>query len=78
MIKVTIEIPDQLAQQLQAYLKAHPEESIAELLQEALQVKFTPKDSRKLLTLAGIVKDAPRGAADHAEDFIEFWIPNPN
>jgi len=39
------------------------------LLDEALQIKLTPKDSTKLLNLAGIVTDAPRGAADHAEDF---------
>ena len=69
MTKLTIEIPEQLAEQLNNYLKAHPEESIAELLDEALQIKLTPKDSTKLLNLAGIVTDAPRGAADHAEDF---------
>jgi metal-responsive CopG/Arc/MetJ family transcriptional regulator len=69
MTKLTIEVPEQLAEQLNDYLKAHPEESIAELLDEALQIKLTPKDSTKLLNLAGIVTDAPRGAADHAEDF---------
>lgn len=69
MTKLTIEVPDQLAEQLNDYLKTHPEESIAELLDEALQIKLTPKDSTKLLNLAGIVTDAPRGAADHAEDF---------
>jgi len=69
MTKLTIEVPEQLAEQLNDYLKAHPEESIAELLDEALQIKLTPKDSTKLLNLAGIVTDAPRGSADHAEDF---------
>lgn len=69
MTKLTIEVPEKLAEQLNDYLKAHPEESIAELLDEALQIKLTPKDSSKLLNLAGIVTDAPRGAADHAEDF---------
>ncbi len=69
MTKLTIEVPEQLAEQLNDYLKAHPEESIAELLDEALKIKLTPKDSTKLLNLAGIVTDAPRGAADHAEDF---------
>lgn len=72
MTKLTIEVPEQLAEQLNDYLKAHPEESIAELLDEALQIKLTPKDSTKLLNLAGIVTDAPRGAADHAEDFQDF------
>lgn len=69
MTKLTIEIPDQLAEQLNNYLQTHPEESIAELLDEALQIKLTPKDSSKLLSLAGIVTDAPRGAVDRAEDF---------
>ncbi|QDZ40885.1 hypothetical protein FRE64_13600 [Euhalothece natronophila Z-M001] len=69
MTKLTIEVPEKLAEQLNDYLKAHPEESIAELLDEALQIKLTPKDSSKLLNLAGIVTEAPRGAADHAEDF---------
>ncbi|PNW58838.1 UNVERIFIED_CONTAM: hypothetical protein BEN50_05880 [Euhalothece sp. KZN 001] len=69
MKKLTIELPEQLAEELKAYLKEHPEESIAELLDEALQRKLPPKDSSQLLSLAGIVTDAPRGAADHAEDF---------
>ncbi|PSO49446.1 MAG: hypothetical protein BRC33_06835 [Cyanobacteria bacterium SW_9_44_58] len=69
MTKFTIEIPDQLAEKLENYLQSHPEESVAELIDEALQMKLTPKDSTKLLTLAGIITDAPRGAADHAEDF---------
>jgi hypothetical protein len=30
-----------------------------------------PKDTAKLLELAGIVKEAPRGAAEHAEDYEE-------
>ncbi len=29
MTKLTIEVPEQLAEQLNDYLKAHPEESIA-------------------------------------------------
>lgn len=69
MTKFTIEIPDQLAEKLENYLQSHPEETVAELIDEALQMKLTPKDSTKLLTLAGIIDDAPRGAADHAEDF---------
>jgi len=69
MKKLTIELPNQLAEELKAYLKEHPEKSIAELIDEALQSKLTPKDSSQLLTLACLVTDAPRGAADHAEDF---------
>jgi hypothetical protein len=32
MKKLTIELPDQLAEELKAYLTEHPEESIAEQL----------------------------------------------
>ncbi|MGB3291535.1 MAG: hypothetical protein WBB01_00925 [Phormidesmis sp.] len=69
MAQLTIELPDQLAEQLTAYLETYPIESLAALIQEALQVRLVPKDSSKLLTLAGIVTAAPRGAAEHAEDF---------
>lgn len=62
MTQITIELPDKL-------LEANPQESLARLIDEALQVKRTPKAPSKLLELAGIVTEAPRGAADHAEDF---------
>lgn len=69
MTQLTIELPDQLAEQLHTYLQTHPEETIVGLIHEALKIKLLPKDSSKLLELAGIVTDAPRGAAEHAEDF---------
>lgn len=69
MTQLTIELPDQLAEQLTAYLETYPTATLAELIREALQVRLVPKDGAELLALAGIVTDAPRGAADHAEDF---------
>lgn len=69
MAQITIELPDRLAEQLTAYMQDHPGATLAGLIDEALQTKLIPKDTSKLLTLAGIVTDAPRGAADHAEDF---------
>jgi len=69
MTQVTIELPDQLAEQLNTYLQNHPEETLVGLIHEALKIKLLPKESSKLLELAGIVTDAPRGAAEHAEDF---------
>jgi hypothetical protein len=69
MTQLTIELPDQLAEQLSDYLKAYPTETLAALIQEALQVRLIPKDGSKLLSLAGIVTEAPRGAAEQAEDF---------
>lgn len=69
MTQLTIELPDLLAEQLNIYLKTNPHETLAALIQEALQLRLVPKDSSKLLELAGIVTEAPRGAAEHAEDF---------
>ncbi|MEM6449754.1 MAG: hypothetical protein AAF703_05500 [Cyanobacteria bacterium P01_D01_bin.105] len=69
MTQLTIELPDQLAAQLTAYLETEPTATLAELIQEALQIRLMPKDSSQLLRLAGIVTEAPRGAAEHAEDF---------
>lgn len=69
MTQLTIELPDQLAQQLTTYLETYPAESMASLIQDALQVRLLPKDGSKLLALAGIVTEAPRGADEHAEDF---------
>lgn len=70
-MKITIEVPDHLGKRLNEYLKDHPEETVLSLVQEALEVKLFPKDSSKLLELAGIVSTAPRGAAEHAEDYEE-------
>jgi metal-responsive CopG/Arc/MetJ family transcriptional regulator len=69
MTQFTIDLPDQLAEKLNTYLQNHPEETLVGLIHEALKIKMLPKDSAKLLELAGIVTDAPRGAAGHAEDF---------
>lgn len=69
MTQLTIELPDLLVERLNSYLDANPGESLGTLIQEALEIKLIPKDSSKLLELAGIVTNAPRGAAEHAEDF---------
>lgn len=69
MTQLTLEIPDQLADQLNVYLKQHPEEDLTSLIQDVLEIRLMPKDGSKLLELAGIVKEAPRGAFEHAEDF---------
>lgn len=69
MTQLTIELPDKIAAQLTTYLETYPTESLASLIQEALQVRLLPKDGSKLLALAGIVTEAPRCADEHAEDF---------
>jgi len=63
-----IDLPDDLAKSLELYLREHPQESIPNLMQTALEMKWVPKDSAKLLQLAGIITHAPHEAADHAED----------
>ncbi len=68
MTQLTIELPEQIAKDLEAYLRANPQETLVGLIYEALQIRLTPKDPSQLLALAGIVTDAPRGAAEHAED----------
>ncbi|MEB3230129.1 MAG: hypothetical protein VKJ64_03905 [Leptolyngbyaceae bacterium] len=70
MTELTIELPDALAQKLETYLHTHPNETLAGLIHEALEIKLIPKDTSQLLKLAGIVTNAPRGAAEHAEDFV--------
>ena len=50
------------------YLKEHSEETISSIVQEALEVKLAHKDVSELLTLAGIIQNAPCNAVDRAED----------
>ncbi|MGL5938870.1 MAG: hypothetical protein ACRC2S_00560 [Waterburya sp.] len=64
----TIDLPEDLAQRLDTYLQEHPEETFYSLIQEVLETKLTSKDTSRLLTLAGIVDEAPYNANEHAED----------
>jgi len=43
-MKLTIEVPDNLAKRLNNYLKEHPEETPLSVVQEALEIKLIPKD----------------------------------
>jgi hypothetical protein len=63
-MKRVIDLPDELAQNLDRYLQEHPEETFFGLVKEALETKLIPKDISKLLTLAGIVTKAPHNAED--------------
>ena len=42
-MKLTIEVPDNLAKRLNNYLKEHPEETPLSVVQEALEIKLIPK-----------------------------------
>lgn len=68
IMKITIDLPDDLAQHLNDYLKKHPEETFFSLVKETLEIKLLPKDTSQLLSLAGIVTQAPYNAIEHAED----------
>lgn len=73
MTELIIQLPEPLAAQLEAYLQKHPNETVVDLLQSSLQSRFEAKDTSKLLELAGVIDVAPRGAAEHPEDF-EPWV----
>lgn len=62
-MKKTLYIPDNLWDQLQTYLKEHPQENISTVLQDALREKMRPRNGTKLLDLAGIVKNADPDAS---------------
>lgn len=70
-MKRTIYLPDDLATQLNQYLEEHPGETLSSLVQDALELKFAPKNISRLLDLAGIVDDAPCHAGDRAEDHLD-------
>ncbi|WP_088890917.1 hypothetical protein [Leptolyngbya ohadii] len=69
-MQITLDIPDVLGQRLEAYLESHPNETVFSLIEQLLEIKLMPKDSSQLLTLAGIVDEAPLNARDRAEDEV--------
>jgi hypothetical protein len=64
----TIYLPDELDKRVEAYLREHPGVSLSTLVRQALEERLTPPDPRAILELAGLVPQASRGAARHAED----------
>jgi hypothetical protein len=55
-MKIEIEIPDYMFKHIQDYLEKHPEENMYGIVKEAMEIKFLPKDTSKLLELAGVIK----------------------
>jgi hypothetical protein len=47
MTQLTIELPEKLAAQLNAYIEANPQETLALLIDEALRIKLTPSYGSK-------------------------------
>lgn len=68
-MKRTIYLSDELEVQVNQYLNDHPNETLSHIVQQALEVRFATKDVSKLLSLAGIVQEAPRNSSEQAEDF---------
>jgi hypothetical protein len=55
--------------QLEQYLKDHPEQNPSNVVHEALAEKLRPKNGSRLLSLAGIVENAPTDASVN-EDYL--------
>ena len=68
--QLTVELSQQLAEQLNNYLLENPGESIERLLQDALYVRQVPKDPNKFLELAGFIKNVHSDASKHPEDSV--------
>ncbi|PSB07629.1 hypothetical protein C7B76_27720 [filamentous cyanobacterium CCP2] len=69
-VQRSIELPEHLAQRLDAYLQTHPKESLSSLVIDILEMKLQPRDLSKLLELSGIVTESSLNAAEHAEDTL--------
>jgi metal-responsive CopG/Arc/MetJ family transcriptional regulator len=65
----TIYLPEDLGKRVEEYLQNTPNQSLSNLVQEALETKLASKDISQLLELAGIIKNAPREASENAEDY---------
>lgn len=68
-MRTTVYLPDELAEEVKAYLKAYPGKSLSTLVREALEAHLRKNPSR-LLELAGLVEKAPVPAKDRAEDQV--------
>lgn len=61
----TIDLLDDLAQRLDTYLQEHPEETFYSLVRQVLETKLMPKDTSKLLALAGIITEIAYSSTDN-------------
>ncbi|MEH2249114.1 hypothetical protein [Nostoc sp.] len=68
-MKRTLYIPDELWTQLDQYLKNQPEQNPSSVVQVVLAEKLRPKNASRLLSLAGIVENAPTDASVN-EDYL--------
>jgi hypothetical protein len=64
----TVYLPDDLAEQVDQYLKDHPWLTFSGLVGEALRARVAPPDINALLELAGLVPEADRPVREQPED----------
>lgn len=54
----TIYLPDDLAEQVEAYLREHPRQTLSSLVRDVLAERLRPPNTAAILDLEGLVKDA--------------------
>ena len=64
----TVYLPDDLAEQVDQYLKDHPWLTFSGLVGEALRARVAPPDINAILELAGLVPEADRPVREQPED----------
>ena len=82
-MRKTIYLPDDLAAQVDAYLKQHRGETLSSLVQEVLEERIAPRKRPSILDLAGIVSVDPHHVHDpevfagKPEDELVDWYDGP-
>lgn len=69
-MKCSVYIPEDLAEDVEAYLKAHPDTTLSRLIQDALKLRIGSPKPERILRLAGLVKREAAHARDRAEDRV--------
>ncbi|GEM_PF-6354657 len=66
-MQITVELPDTLAKKLEDYLQDHPEETIPNLVQAALEAKLIPKETLALLAPVKTAHDVSHDDPSHQD-----------
>ena len=72
-MKASVYIPDKLTDEVQEYLKDHPDLTLSSLIQQALEVRIRPRPNT-MLALAGFIKSGSskqRTQQQMREDAVE-------
>jgi hypothetical protein len=69
LMKRTIHFPDVLAQQMDEYLKDHPDETWSGLVQKGVWRVIHRKDPSRLLNLVGILDTAPPDLSTNEDQY---------